>query len=63
MDAILRTLKDSAIGTRIQKDEVLVPIEQYKEADLADKEVVEKDEKKFIKTYTEKELYGYKVNR
>lgn len=57
MDTILRTVKDPAIGTRIQKDEQLVPIERYKADDLADKEIVEKDEKKFVKTYAEKELY------
>ena len=63
MDTILRTFNDPAIGKRMQSDDVLVPIEQYKQDDLADKEIVEKDEKKFVKTTVEKELYGYKVNR
>lgn len=63
VDTILRTLKDPAIGTRIQQEEQLIPIEQYKQDDLADKEIIEKDNKKYVKTHTEKELYGYKINR
>lgn len=63
LDTILRTLKDPAIGTRIQTEDVLTPIEQYKQDDLADKEVVEKDDKKYVKTTNQKELYWYKINR
>lgn len=63
MDTILRTFTDPAIGQRTQSDDVLIPIEQYKQDDLADKEIIEKDEKKFVKTTIEKELYWYKINR
>ena len=63
MDTILRTLKDTAIGSRIEKKEKLTPIEYYKEDDLADKEIIEQNGKKFVQSFEEKEIYGYNVNR
>jgi hypothetical protein len=44
-------------------EEIFTPIEKYTADDLADKEVVEKDGKKYVKTSTKKDIYGYKVNK
>lgn len=40
----------------MQQDEVLTPIEQYTADDLADKEIIEKDGKKLVKTFVDKEV-------
>lgn len=63
IDTILRTQTHQAIGMRMQSEDVFTPIEQYKADDLADKEIIEKDGKKYVKTSQQKDIYGYKINR
>lgn len=63
LDKILRKHPHPMMGSRIKKEEQLIPIEHYKEDDLADKEIIEKDDKRYVKLVTEKEVYGYKINR
>ncbi len=52
-----------AIEKRVVHEDTLTPIEKYTQDDLADKEIVEKDGKKYVKTSIDKDVYGYKVNK
>lgn len=63
IDKITRAHPTSAVGVRIEKKEKLIPIEHYHEQDLADKEIVEKDDKKYVQSFEEHQLSGYKINR
>ncbi len=63
IDTILRGLSHPAIGMRQIDEEIFTPIEHYTADDLADKEIVERDGKKYVKTSTKKDIYGYKVNK
>jgi hypothetical protein len=63
LDTILHGLNHPAIGMRQVDEEVFTPIEQYTADDLADKEIVEKDGKKYVKTSNKKDIYGYKMNK
>ncbi len=38
-------------------EDIFTPIEKYTQDDLADKEIVEKDGKKYVKTFNEKEVF------
>ncbi len=59
-DVLKDTQKHRAVGKKTEKKEKLIPIGQYK-GDITTAEIIEKDEKKFVKTYEEKEVYGYKI--
>lgn len=50
-----------AVGSKIVKEETLVPVTQYTSEQLTGKEIVEKDGAKFVKELTEKTMHGYKV--
>jgi len=50
-----------AVWRWIWKEELLKPIEEFKEIDLQWKEIVEKGWKKFVKTYKERDYTGYKL--
>lgn len=52
-----------AVGKKIIQEDVYTPIEHYTQDDLADKEIVEKDWKKYVKTSQDKDVYGYKINK
>ncbi|HPK27590.1 MAG TPA: type IV secretion system DNA-binding domain-containing protein, partial [Candidatus Absconditabacterales bacterium] len=62
LSEILKEYKDHrAVGSRKVIEEKLVPIENFKQNELAGKEIEEKDGKKFVKVEEEKEIYGYKI--
>jgi hypothetical protein len=63
LDTILRWLKHPAIGMRQIDEEIFTPIEHYTADDLADKEIVDKEGKKYVKTSQKKDVYGYKMNK
>ncbi|MFZ2150830.1 MAG: hypothetical protein WAZ12_04095 [Candidatus Absconditicoccaceae bacterium] len=50
-----------AVGIGKGKEEILRPIEEFKESDLKGKEIVEKEGKKFVKMYKERDYTGYKL--
>lgn len=53
--------KHRAVWTWIGEDEILKPISEFKESELAWKEIVEKGWKKFVKTYKERDYKWYKL--
>lgn len=63
LDTIVRKHPHPAVGMRMQLEDVFTPIEQYTADDLADKEIIEKDGKKYVKTSQQKDIYGYKINK
>ena len=63
LDVILRWLNHPAIWNRQIDEDVFTPIEKYTADDLADKEIVEKDTKKYVKTTNKKDVYWYKMNK
>lgn len=63
LDTILRGLHHPSIGVRQVDEDIFTPIEKYTASDLADKEIVEKDGKKYVKTSQKKDIYGYKMNK
>lgn len=50
-----------AVWKWVGKEDILKPIQEFKESDLEWKEIVEKDGKKFVKTYKERDYTGYKL--
>lgn len=63
LNTILKGSKHRAVGSKIIKEEKLVPIENYAENTIWDKEIVEKDSKKFVKEFEEKTVWWYKMFR
>ncbi|HRX64058.1 MAG TPA: TraM recognition domain-containing protein [Candidatus Absconditabacterales bacterium] len=62
VEEILKEYKNHrAVGKKTVEEEKLEPIEKFKQSELKDKETVEKDGKKFVKTKIKKDVYGYKV--
>ena len=62
LSEILKEYKDHrAVWSRKVIEEKLVPIENFKQNELAWKEIEEKDWKKFVKVEEEKEIYWYKI--
>ena len=62
LDSILQEYQNHrAVGQRTETEEVLEPIEKFTAQELAGKEVIEKDGKKFIKVIKEKQWRGYKL--
>ncbi len=49
------------VADKVEDVEKLVPLEQYKSGDLASKELVEKDGKKFVKTTEKQTKRGFKI--
>ena len=60
---ILKNSQDEAVAKKIVSEDIFIPIEQYTASDLADKEIIEKDGKKFVKSSSQKDVYGYKINK
>lgn len=52
--------KHRAVGKKIDKVEKLIPLKEFN-GDVTSTEIIEKDGKKFAKTYEEQEVYGYKI--
>lgn len=62
ISAILRDYEHTrAVGSRIDTEEVLEPLSKFKKSELANKEIVEKEGEKFVKTSKEKTVRGYKI--
>lgn len=58
----LKEYKDHwAVGKKRVSDEKIVPIENLTQQQLQDKEIIEKDGKKFAKIVSEKDVYWYKI--
>jgi hypothetical protein len=60
---ILRNSTHPSVAHRVVQEDTFTPIEQYTAADLADKEIIEKDGKKLVKSHIDKDVYGYKINK
>ncbi len=50
-----------AVGTKIEKEEKLFPVTQYTQKELDGKEIIEKDNHKYVKEIINKKIHGYKV--
>jgi hypothetical protein len=50
-----------AVGTKIETNEKLVPLSDYKQEEIGTKEIIEKDGQKFVKEISEKHIRWYKV--
>lgn len=59
-DVLKDNPKHWAVAKKTEKKEKLVPLSEFK-GDITSAEIIEKDEKKFVKTFEEKEVYGYKI--
>ncbi|MDD3262893.1 MAG: hypothetical protein PHR61_03520 [Candidatus Absconditabacteria bacterium] len=55
--------KHRAVGTKIEKEEKIIPVTEYKPEKLQGKEIIEKDGHKFVKEIVDKKVNGYKIFR
>lgn len=62
LDNILQEYRTHrAVGEIHRREEILEPVEKFTTQELATKEIIEKDGKKFVKTTVQKKGLGYKL--